>query len=175
MSLLLIKSLHIIFVISWFAGLFYIVRLFIYHVEAQAKSPEAKEVLNEQFQIMEYRLMYAITMPAMVFTVLTGAYMLYLVPAFIDTWLYVKLGFVFGILLYHFSCVRIIKLFKQGVFNWTSIQLRLYNEVATLLLVAVIFLVVMKDVMSSVQAMLGFVLFAALIFGVLRLVKKSKK
>ena len=91
-----IKSLHIIFVVSWFAGLFYIIRLFIYHTEAQEKTPEEARILSDQFIIMERKLWWIITSPAMYLTVLFGVWMLIIVPPHLSTsWMKLKLIFVF--------------------------------------------------------------------------------
>ena len=81
---LVIKSLHIVFVVSWFAGLFYLVRLFVYHTEAQEKEQPERNLLSTQFSIMEKRLMNAITTPAMVITWLTGLTMVVINPYFLD-------------------------------------------------------------------------------------------
>ena len=102
-----LKALHIIFVVSWFAGLFYIVRLFIYHTEAQNRQGEAKKILSDQFEIMEKRLWWIITTPAMILSIIFGAWMLLLIPAYLEAnWMHAKLGFVMLLLIYHFVCQR---------------------------------------------------------------------
>ena len=131
-----VKALHIIFVVSWFAGLFYIVRLFIYHTEAQERDEQAKKILSDQFEIMEKRLWWIITTPAMILTIVFGVWMLLLIPAYLMTgWMHAKLGFVLLLLVYHFVCQKIMFDLKKGKFNWRSNGLRLWNEVATLALV----------------------------------------
>ena len=98
-----VKALHIIFVVSWFAGLFYVVRLFIYHVEAQDKDKVEKEILSNQFEIMERRLWWIITTPAMLLTIIFGIWMILLIPDYINaTWMHIKLCFVLLLLIYHF-------------------------------------------------------------------------
>jgi putative membrane protein len=157
MDLLTVKALHIIFVVSWFAGLFYMVRLFIYHVEAQAKSDVEKEILSNQFVIMEKKLWWIITTPAMVLTVIFGTWMVILNPSYLYApWFQIKLVFVLLLLIYHFLCQNIMVKFKQNIFNWKSTQLRLWNELATLFLVAIVFLVVLKSTFNWITGTLGF-------------------
>jgi putative membrane protein len=157
MDLLTVKALHIIFVVSWFAGLFYMVRLFIYHVEAQAKSDVEKEILSNQFVIMEKKLWWIITTPAMVLTVIFGTWMVILNPSYLYApWFQIKLVFVLLLLIYHFLCQNIMVKFKQNIFRWKSTQLRLWNELATLFLVAIVFLVVLKSTFNWISGTLGF-------------------
>jgi protoporphyrinogen IX oxidase len=145
MSFEVIKSLHIIFMVSWFAGLFYIVRLFIYHSEAQAKEAVERDILSNQFIIMERKLWWIITTPAMVLTVLFGVWMLVLRPDYLQFgWMHIKLAFVVLLLIYHFVCQLILFQLKNGVYKWSSTGLRIWNEVATLVLVAVVFIVVLR-------------------------------
>ena len=152
-----VKALHIIFVVSWFAGLFYIVRLFIYHTEAQEKEEVAKKILSDQYQIMEKKLWWIITTPAMVLTVVFGTWMLILNPGLLDqSWMHIKLTFVALLLTYHFVCQKIMNDLKKGVFKWKSNGLRMWNEVATLALVAIVFLVELKDNLDWIKGTLGF-------------------
>lgn len=152
-----IKSLHIIFMVSWFAGLFYIVRLYIYHTEAQSKDELERNILSSQFEIMEKKLWWIITTPAMVLTLLFGVWMLYLNPVLLKLgWMHIKLSFVLLLLIYHFICQKILFDFKKLKFNWSSNGLRIWNEVATLVLVAVVFLVVLKDDLNWIKGTIGF-------------------
>lgn len=164
MLYLYLKALHIIFVVCWMAGLFYIVRLFIYHIEARARPSTEQEILFPQYEIMEWRLWYIITTPAMVMSVLAGVGMLWANPYLLQSpWMHVKLGFVVGLLVYHFMCQKIIGQLKKGVFNWTSMQLRLWNEVATCLLVAIVFVVIFKSALNWIYGFVGFFLFIMVI------------
>lgn len=157
MSFVVIKSLHIIFMVSWFAGLFYIVRLFIYHTEAQQRENAARQVLTEQFIIMEKKLWWIITTPAMVLTLLFGIWMLLEVPAYLQMpWMQIKLTFVALLLVYHFISQKILFDLKNNKFNWSSTGLRIWNEGATLVLVAVVFLVVMQDSLNWIKGTIGF-------------------
>ena len=154
----ILKSLHIIFMVSWFAGLFYMVRLFIYHVEAQEKEDQVRTILSGQFEIMEKKLWWIITTPAMVLTVVFGVWMLVLNWDYYKQapWMHIKLTFVFFLLIYHFICQKIMFQFHQNKFNWTSMKLRLWNEVATLFLVSIVFIVVLKDSFNWIKGVLGF-------------------
>lgn len=152
-----IKSLHIIFVVSWFAGLFYIVRLFIYHTEAQAKTDVEKQILSTQFVEMEKKLWWIITTPAMILTILFGTWMIFLNPTLLEQpWMHFKLSFVGLLLVYHFVCQKIMFDLKRGVFKWKSNGLRMWNEVATLALVAIVFLVEMQGTMNWIKGTVGF-------------------
>jgi protoporphyrinogen IX oxidase len=151
------KALHIIFVVSWFAGLFYIVRLFIYHTEANMRAETERKILHEQFTLMQWRLWYIITTPAMYLTVLFGTIMLFANTALIKMpWMHVKLTFVFVLLIYHFICQRLMNQLKSGKSKWTSSHLRLWNELATLILVAVVFLAVQKNELNWIGGVVGF-------------------
>lgn len=151
------KSLHIIFVVSWFAGLFYIVRLFIYHTEANTRPDTERTILQEQFDIMQWRLWYIITTPAMILTVVFGTLMLWVNTALLyQPWMHVKLTLVVVLLVYHFISQGIMNNLKTGTSKWRSGHLRIWNEVATLLLVAIVFLVIMRDTMSWVGGIVGF-------------------
>tara|TARA_B100000886_G_C20388796_1_gene477303 strand:+ start:603 stop:1139 length:537 start_codon:yes stop_codon:yes gene_type:complete len=162
------KALHIIFVTTWFAGLFYIVRLFIYHREASDKPVQEKKILIDQFKIMEKRLWYGITWPSCVLTILFGFSMIHdYLPITDYPWLVAKLIFVFLLFLYHLSCGKILKDFHQNIFNYSSMQLRIWNEVATIFLVSIIFLVVLKDLLSMTYGLIGlFILTFSLMIGI---------
>jgi putative membrane protein len=171
-----IKSLHIIFVVSWFAGLFYIVRLFIYHTEAQERDETAKKVLSDQFEIMEKKLWWIITTPAMILTLFFGAWMLVENPILLkQPWMHIKLTFVALLLFYHFVCQKIIRDLKKGIFEWKSNGLRLWNEVATLALVAIVFLVEMQNSMDWIKGTLGFFGVAIGLMIGIKIYKKSRQ
>jgi len=169
-----LKALHIIFVVSWFAGLFYIVRLFIYHTEAQAKPEMEKEILSKQFVEMEKKLWWIITTPAMILTIVFGTWMIVLNSEYYlqAPWMHVKLGFVAMLLIYHFVCQKILNDLKKGIFNWKSNGLRIWNEVATLALVAIVFIVVLKDELNWWKGTLGFF---AVAVGLMLLIKLYKR
>ncbi|RYE21630.1 MAG: protoporphyrinogen oxidase HemJ [Sphingobacteriaceae bacterium] len=169
---LYIKAIHIIFVVSWMAGLFYVVRLFIYHTEAQDKPEIEKKVLSDQFQIIEKKLFNIITTPAMVLTLLAGIAMVYINPYLLkQSWLHVKLAFVLGLIVYHFICQNMMQQMREGVYKFTSTQLRIWNEVATILLFAIVFLVVLKDALSWVFGVIGLLVFSLIIMSAVKIYK----
>ena len=171
-----ILSIHIIFVVCWFAGLFYMVRLFIYHTEAQEKPEPDRRILSEQFVIMERKLWYIITVPSMVFVVAAGATMLYLLPAWLQQpWMQLKLMFVALLLVYHFICQNIMKQMAKGLFKRTSTQLRLWNEVATILLFAIVFLAVLKDAVNWIYGLVGLVLLSILLMIGVKIYKRIRE
>lgn len=169
-----ILSIHIIFVVSWMAGLFYMVRLFVYHVEANDKPEPDRSILRKQFTIMEKKLWNAITTPAMLLTVLSGLYMLIRLQLYTQPWMMVKLGFVIGLLVYHFICQNIIQQFKNGIFKWTSNQLRVWNEVATIFLVAIVFTVILKSTMDWAYGVIGLILFGIIIMSAVKIYKNYR-
>lgn len=156
MDPLYFKALHLIFVVTWFAGLFYIVRLFIYFTEAKSKAENEKELLQNQFRIMQSRLWYGITWPSAILTALFGFAQLHqFFPLSNHPWLQVKFILVFLLYAYHLSCGYILKKLHSGSYPLTSTQLRIWNEVATLFLVGIIFLAVMKSVAALGLGMAG--------------------
>ena len=149
-----VKALHIIFIVTWFSGLFYIVRLYIYNTEANDKPAAERDVLQAQFNIMIRRLWLGITWPSAIATLVFGGWMLYMFNS-LPTWLIIKIGFVLGLYLYHFSLHHIYRQQMAGKFTYTSQQLRIWNEVATIFLFAIVMLVVVKENMSLVWGLVG--------------------
>ena len=170
MTYLYIKALHIIFIVTWFAGMFYIVRLFIYNTEANEKGEPAKSILQQQFGIMIRRLWFGITWPSAVLTIVFGPSMWYLYGR-LDNWLALKLCFVIGLYIYHFTLHAIYRQQARNVFRYTSGQLRVWNEVATIFLIAIVMLAVVKQGMSLVYGLLGLVLFIVILMSAIRIYK----
>ena len=167
-----ILAIHIIFIVCWFAGLFYIVRLFIYHTEAQEKPEPDRAILSKQFEIMEHRLWYVITVPSMFLVVAAGLTMLYLMPVWLQqSWMHLKLTFVLGLIVYHFICQKKIKQMKKGIFKWTSTQLRIWNEVSTIFLFAIVFLAVLKNSLSWIFGIVGLLAFTMIIMSAVKVYK----
>lgn len=179
MDYLILKSLHIIFVVSYFAGLFYIVRLFIYHTEALEKTDPERSILHKQYSFMEERLWNIITVPALVIMSLSGIYILYVLDWTFLTqgWMHIKLLFVVFLFAYHFWCWKMLKKLQSGKTSLTSVQLRMMNEVATLILFVVVFAVVLKTlfVENWYWTLIWFVAMGVLIMLVVKLVNKGKK
>ena len=172
----IIKALHIIFMVSWFAGLFYMVRLFIYHVEANGKEEPEKSILANQFSIMERRLWWVISTPAMVLTVLLGVLMIVGSPHYLkQVYMHLKIAFVGLLLVYHFICQKIYFDLKADRFLWGSGALRVWNEVATLLLVIIVFIIVLKDSLNWVFATIGFFSVALLLMLAIKMYQAIRK
>ena len=140
------KTLHIVGVVVWFAGLFYLVRLFIYHVETAELEPSLQQPFRDQYTLMEKRLANIITTPGMVVAVTMAIGLLVAQPSWLQqTWMHAKLGFVAALLGYHFFCYRLMGQLHADNCQWTGKQLRALNELPTLLLVIVVMLVVFKS------------------------------
>jgi protoporphyrinogen IX oxidase len=175
MNLLYLKSLHIIFVITWFAGLFYIVRLYIYHTEANPKAEPERSILINHFKVAEKRLLFGITLPSMILTYIFGFWMAFEMFGFdFPNWLLIKLAFVLALTLYHIECHVIFKKLQQNVFKYSSFQLRLRNEVTTLLLFAIVFIVVVKEG-NWWWGIIGLVVFALLLFAAINIYKRTRE
>ncbi len=173
-----ILAIHIIFVVCWMAGLFYMVRLFIYHTEAQAKPEPDRKILSDQFEIMERKLWYIIATPSMYLVLAAGITMLCLVPGWLQQpWLHIKLAFVGGLIVYHFICQNKMKQMQKGIYKWTSTQLRIWNEVATILLFAIVFLAVLKNAVSWIFGLLGLILLSLILMSAVKIYKyyRTKK
>ncbi|XTZ10498.1 MAG: protoporphyrinogen oxidase HemJ [cyanobacterium endosymbiont of Rhopalodia yunnanensis] len=139
------KAFHLIGIVVWFAGLFYLVRLFVYHVEASQQPEPAQTILKTQYEIMEKRLYKIITTPGMVMTVTMAIGLIFTKPEILKLgWLHIKLAFVALLLAYHFFCGWIMKQLEKGECQWTSQQFRALNEAPTILLVIIILLAVFK-------------------------------
>jgi putative membrane protein len=140
------KTLHIVGVVVWFAGLFYLVRLFIYHREAADLEPPLRQAFEEQYGLMERRLANIITTPGMVVAVAMAVGLLLVEPAWLkQTWMHAKLAVVAGLLAYHHFSYRLMGQLQRGECLWSGRQLRALNELPTLLLVLVVMLVVFKN------------------------------
>lgn len=176
MDFLYNKALHIIFVVTWFAGLFYVVRLFIYFAETAAKPEPEKSILQKQLQLMSKRLWLIITWPSAILASIFAFWMLYQNPSYLELpWMHIKLGFVGVLYVYHFGCHIIYKQQQQGIVKYSGGQLRLWNELATLILVAVVFLVVLKSSINWIYGVVGLVLFGILLMLSIRLYKGLRK
>lgn len=167
------KALHVIFVVTWFAGLFYIVRLFIYNREAQDKPEPEKGILQKQFGIMIKRLWFGITWPSAVLTLILGLSIWYQL-GFLPDWLKVKLCFVVGLFAYHFSLHAIYKQQAAANFKYSSQQLRIWNEVATIFLLAIVMLAVVKREINWWGIIISLVAVMALLMTAIKLYKRVR-
>jgi protoporphyrinogen IX oxidase len=174
MTYFYIKALHIIFIVTWFAGLFYMVRLFVYSAEANDKPEPERSILLEQFGIMQKRLWYGITWPSAILTLIFGTWIGILYGS-LPTWLLAKLFFVLGLFIYHLSLQVIFSQQQKENFKWTSQRLRLWNEVATLFLIAIIMLAVVKELLSLVWGVGVLVAFSFLLLLAIKIYKKYRR
>ncbi|MGB3344693.1 MAG: CopD family protein [Aequorivita sp.] len=173
---LYIKSLHLIFIITWFAGLFYIVRLFVYQIEASEKPSPEKEILGKQLKIMASRLWNIITWPSAILAVLFGTWLLIINPALLNiTWMQVKLLFVVMLIFYQFKCHQIFKQLQKDVVKHSSNYMRLFNEVPTIILFAVVFLVILKDGVNWIYGTVGIILFSVLLMMGYKIYKRIRE
>jgi putative membrane protein len=176
-----LKALHIIFVVTWFAGMFYMPRLFIYNTEANEKEENIKNVLHQQFAVMMKRLWFGITWPSALLTLVLGLCLMFkggwnsILFTQQARWLLVKLCFVLLLYLYHFSLHKIYKQQINNVFKYSSQQLRIWNEVATILLVAIVMLATVKESISFVWGLIGLACFVLLLMSAIRIYKITRQ
>ena len=171
-----IKALHLIFVITWFAGLFYIPRLFIYQIEASGKPSPEREILTHQLKLMTKRLWHIITWPSAILATLFAVWLLVLMPGWLQQpWMHVKLGFVVLLIAYHLKNQQIYRQLQRDEVRYTSKFMRLWNEGATLILFAVVFLVVFKTTFNWVFGIVGLVVLAFLLMLGIRLYKTIRE
>ncbi len=159
-----IKALHLIFVITWFAGLFYIPRLFVYQIEAFYKTAPEKEILGTQLKLMAKRLWFIITWPSAILATIFAIWLLVINPAWLyQGWMQVKLGFVVLLFLYHFKTHQIFKQLQDDDVRYTSKFMRIWNEGSTIILFAVVFLVILKDSINWIFGVVGIFALAILL------------
>lgn len=180
-----IKALHIIFVITWFSGLFYIVRLFIYNTEANDKPEPEKTILQNQFNIMIRRLWFGITWPSAVLSFIFGPWMWYLMGGENFTsawnflinspWLIIKVCFAYGLLAYHISLHVLYSQQSKGIFKYSSNKLRIWNEVATVFLFAIVMLAAVKQGMGLVWGLLGLAVLIIVLMSAIKIYKSVRK
>jgi protoporphyrinogen IX oxidase len=152
MTYLWVKALHLVGIVSWFAGLFYLVRLFVYHAEADHRPAAERELLQRQFTIMAERLLHIIATPAMVVTVGAGITMLVLNSHLLQhRWMHLKFVPILWLLGYHAWCWAVVRRLGRGESAGTPKQMRIANEVPTILLVVTVILAVLKDTASLLQ------------------------
>lgn len=173
----IVKSLHIVFVVTWFAGLFYIVRLYVNHTEALDKAEPERTILINQFKKMERPLWIGITYPSMIMTVILGTLMLYIQPVLLyQPYFHLKLTLVVLLLVYHFYCGWLFKKYQQHIAASSSFMLRILNEVASVFLVGIAFAIMMKNQLNFVYFGIAMLLFCLLLlYMIIKLWKKRKQ
>ncbi len=173
MSYLVLKALHIIFVVCWFAGLFYLGRLFIYFKEAENLKNEVQKILQKQYLIMTKRLMYIITWPSTILTTIFGWNMIYQNSMLLTLeWMKMKLLFVFILIIYTIISQILLNQMSAGKIKFSDKILRIWNELATLLLISIVFLAVLKIQISWFYAILYFVAITLVLLGLIKIYKK---
>ena len=176
MTFLYLKAIHIIFIVTWFAGLFYIPRLFVYLIESQSKPEPDKSILTKQLLLMTSRLWYIITWPSAVITLIMGTSLLIAEPSFLRLgFMHIKLSLVVLLYSYHYFLHRIFKQFDRGIFKYTSQQMRVWNEASTVLLIAIVFLIVVKNALSIAWGLLGLIALMLILLIAIRVYKKLRK
>ena len=171
-----IKSLHLIFVITWFAGLFYIPRLFVYQIEAFHKPSPEKEILGKQLKQMSKRLWTIITWPSAILATVFAIWLLVLQPLWLQQpWMHVKLAFVLLLYLYHFKTHLYYKQLQQDVVKTSSNFMRLWNEGATFILFAVVFLVILKSAINWVFGVVGIFMLGILLMLGFKIYKRMRE
>ena len=176
MNFLVFKSLHIISVVTWFAGLFYMPRLFVYFAEAEDKNPAEKKILQEQFKIMQRRLWYGITTPSAIAVLIFGGSLLKnFWPITNHPWLILKLIFVVGLYAYHFYLGNIFKNQQKNIISLSPTALRVINEISTVFLVAIVFLVILKDVLSMLYGIIGLFVFITILLIAIKAYKNIRE
>ena len=171
-----IKSLHLIFVITWFAGLFYIPRLFVYQIEAFHKPSPDKEILGNQLKLMAKRLWYIITWPSAILATLFAVWLLVLMPSWLEFgWMHVKLAFVFLLFIYHLKTHQYFIQLQNDVVKKSSSFMRLWNEGATFILFAVVFLVILKNSINWIFGLISIIILGILLMLGFKLYKRIRE
>lgn len=175
MTFLYLKAVHIIFIVTWFAGLFYMPRLFVYITEAHDKDEPEKSILLKQLKMMASRLWYGITWPSAVITLGMGAALIVNQPEWLTQgFMHIKLTLVALLYGYHFSLQHLLNQLKKDRMKYSSQQLRFWNEVATLFLIAIVFIIVLKNAMSMVWGLAGLIFITILIVSGIKFYKKFR-
>ena len=170
-----IKALHLIFVITWFAGLFYMPRLFIYLIEAQDKPVLEKEILSKQLKLMARRLWYIITWPSAVLALFFAFILLYIMPSWLaQSWMLIKLVFVVFLVVYHLKTHQMYRQIMANVYKHGANYMRLWNEGATLLLFAIVFLAILKSSFHWIFGLVGLVGLGILLMVGIKLYKRYR-
>jgi putative membrane protein len=176
MTFLYLKAVHIIFIVTWFAGLFYMPRLLVYITEAHSKPEPEKSVLLKQLTMMASRLWYGITWPSAIITLCMGTALIVNQPEWLQHgFMHIKLTLVFFLYMYHLSLHRIFQLLRRDIVKYTSQQLRIWNEVATLFLIGIVFIIVLKNAFSMIWGIAGLLVVTLLIMTGIKLYKKLRK
>ncbi len=174
MQYLIFKALHVIFIVSWFAGIFFLGRMFIYHREALDKTQVEQDILIPLFSSAEKRIMFIIILPSMLITLGLGLSLMAASGAYREGWFHFKMVFVILFIGYNHYCVRIRKKLANKDLSLSSLKLRLLNEVPFLFLVAIVFTVFLRSFFSGLWAATVVVSIAVLLMIIAFLIRKKK-
>lgn len=171
-----LKAVHIIFIVTWFAGLFYIPRLFVYIIESHEKTEPEKSILLKQLKMMATRLWYGITWPSAIITAGMGTSLLVNQPQWLSMgFMHLKLTLVFFLYVYHISLQIVLNQLKKDIVKYSSQQMRIWNEVSTLFLISIVFLIVLKDALSMLWGLVGLLVVSAAIMIGIKVYKNLRK
>jgi protoporphyrinogen IX oxidase len=175
MHYLIFKALHVIFIVSWFAGLFFLGRMFIYHREAQFKSKEEQDILIPLLASAQKRVWYIITVPSMIITTGLGLSLMASSGAYREGWFHFKMLFVILFIGYNHYCNTIRKKLLNNTCTISSLKLRLMNEVPFLFLIAIVFTVFLRSFFSGLWAATVVVAISVLLLIISYLLRKRKR
>ena len=170
------KSFHIIGVVTWFAGLFYLPRLFIYHIEAEERQEPVKSALKEEYSRIEKLLYKLIMMPAMIFTIIMAISIIITEPDVLkQTWLHIKLLLVLLLIGFHFYCGRLIRQLETETCSINSLQMRRINEIPTILLGLIVLLAIFKNTLPTNIADWGTMVTIAILAIIIQLYPRKRR
>lgn len=176
MTFLYLKAIHIIFIVTWFAGLFYMPRLFVYIIESHQKPEPERSILLKQLTMMASRLWFGITWPSAIITLGMGTALIANQPEWLQQgFMHIKLTLVFFLYIYHFSLQYVFTQLRRGIIRYSSQQMRLWNELATLFLISIVFIIVLKNALSMVWGVAGLLAVTALILTGMAVYKRYRK
>lgn len=176
-AIYIFKLIHIVGFVAWFAGLFYLVRMFVYHTEAYDFEEPKKDILRSQFNVMEWRVYSIICNPAMMITWTFGILTIYMYGYewfATNYWLHTKIVLLILLTVYHLYCKSLIKKLETGKTGFTSTQFRLFNEVPTILLIAIVALAVFKNATNPIILIASIVGIVVLLVVMTKLYKKKR-
>ena len=175
------KIIHIIGFVAWFAGLFYLVRMFVYHTEAYDCEEPKKEILRAQFNTMEWRVYSIICNPAMMITWTFGLLMIYFYGYEwfkVNNWLHIKITLLILMTVYHVYCKSLIRKLETGKTGFSSTKFRLFNEVPTLFLILITSIAVFKNATNPLilgGSIIGVIILLVVLTNVYKKIRESKK
>jgi len=172
MILIILKAFHVVFIVTWFAGLFYMPRLFVYQTEANDKPEPDRSILLAQFRVMARRLWLWITWPSTLLAIFFGLGIMS--PYFQSVWFWIKMALVLLLLIYQVILHMTYRSLQRDQFKYSSHQLRLMNEISTIFLFAIVFLAVLKDAINYFVLISGLVALGVLIYVGVRAYRRMK-